>query len=54
MSNNRRIDELRTDLKSEIRDLRAEMNSAIRGLRAEMKERFSKLEERFEHPIARP
>jgi hypothetical protein len=40
---NKRIDELRTDFKEEIRDLRAEI-----------KEGFRKLEERFEHPIARP
>jgi peptidoglycan hydrolase CwlO-like protein len=47
---NKRIDELRADFKDEIRELRAEMND----LRAEMKEGFRKIEERFEHPIARP
>jgi len=47
---NKRIDELRADFKEEIRDLRAEM----KDLRAEMKDGFRKLEERFEHPIARP
>jgi len=47
---NRRIDELRADFKEEIKELRGEM----RDLRSEMKEGFRKLEERFEHPIARP
>ena len=58
---NKRIDELRADFKEEIKalrtemkDLRAELNSEIRDLRTEMKEGFRKLEERFEHPIARP
>jgi len=65
---NKCIDELQADFKEEIKalrtemkDLRAELNTQIRDfrtemkdLRTEMKEGFRKLEERFEHPIARP
>jgi Skp family chaperone for outer membrane proteins len=47
---NQCIDELRADFKEEIKALRTEM----KDLRTEMKEGFRKLEERFEHPIARP
>ena len=48
--NNKRIDDLRMDLNKRIHDLRADLTS----LRAEMRDGFRKLEERFEHPIARP
>lgn len=50
VSNNRRIDDLRTDLNKRIDDLNAEM----RDWRAEMRDGFRKLEERIEHPITRP
>jgi hypothetical protein len=46
VSNNKRID----DVNKRIDDLRAD----LRDLRTEMRDGFHKLEERFEHPIARP
>ena len=50
VSNNKRID----DVNKRLDDLRADLNRRIDDLRAEMRDGFQKLEERFEHPIARP
>jgi ElaB/YqjD/DUF883 family membrane-anchored ribosome-binding protein len=61
VSNNKRIDDLRadmkdlrTDLNKRIDELRGDFKDEIKELRAEMKEGFGKLEERFAHPITRP
>ena len=57
VSNNKRIDNLRTDVNKRIDDLRTDLTSwrsDMKDLRAEMREGFRKLEERFEHPITRP
>ena len=57
VSNNKRIDDVNNrigDVNECIDELRADFKEEIKALRTEMKEGFRKLEERFEHPIARP
>jgi len=57
VSNNKRIDDVNNrigDVNQCIDELRADFKEEIKALRTEMKEGFRKLEERFEHPIARP
>jgi hypothetical protein len=57
VSNNKRIDDVNKridDVNKRIDELRADFKDEIGELRAEMKEGFRKLEERIEHPIARP
>ena len=53
----KRIDDLRRELKAEIAGLRDELKAEIAGLRNLVSERFRHVEarlERLEHPVARP